>query len=348
MITPELAAVHALGTEVHMYANKKALAYAAAHLPGTEGLNRRLVMFAGTGHGVELLDAYHQGAIMACGYDFSPKQIEFARSLAERYLANTQATPFWWGNKEIERLYQHDMAVPMRAHFYVQSQFQALRRIHGETANDYLINSPLITWDSLSGPWPHPKAYDVLVGNFMLHWVVRRTSLERALDSFAPLVRPGGLAVFTLPFHLVRLNDEAEDEKLRRHCVYDTAAYHCLHNHLARQFTDSEKMALPWQTSLRQMPGASVRVSEASHGSVRWRHIATHTEYYASPYSIMDTLVGLAAYEAVIRTGKPMYQVLDQVVEALAATRKTLARTHNLGVSEAATYLYYFVFQQKE
>ncbi len=360
LFSPAFEFVHATATEVHGRAAQICLDMAEKGLP--EGIRGKKVVHVGAGSGLELGMSFSRGAGDIVGLNRTEEEVRFAYVMAGVIDHSLVIDRILTGERTVGPLYKNQGAVRLFDARYLAERIgrnQLLNlaycypRILG-SAERFRRRLPIRPCDvrkddilsacKVRGE-EKPAPADVLVGNFALHWITKGGSLDVALDKLAPAVRPGGVAVFSIPYHLFGVDDPETDEVLRRGCVYDTESYNVFRNFLLERLPDQQ---MPKETHFRKMEPMLIGESEARCGSSKFRLIRAYREFLAPTIvDITAVLAGIGTYEAVLRTGKHSREVAPYVFQALQDTCgkvpvKTLAR------ERAGTHVHFFAYQRCE
>lgn len=354
LISPAFSFVHGMYTELHHpFADDVCLALAASHL-GQPGILGKELVHIGAGFGAELRSALFAGARSVIGLDQASDQVEFARSLANvmddpeyilNLLVSDRVVPRLYGSLDFLGLENVLTCAARRC----RNEFWQIRGLFDVLSvgqcNDLmpLRQCDVLKDDVLAALDGNPR--DVLVGNIMLHWLVRGgATLKMGLDKLAPAVKEAGVAVFSVPYHFIEQEDSQADEVDRVCCVYDTNYYRALRRYLLEILSEQK---LPPAADFRKVESMLIREREVKEGSDAFEYVATYRRYFAPlSASMHGVLLGLGLYEAVLRTGKADVEVVDWVVQAVRSAFKKVRR----GVARRerpATFVYFFVFRRR-
>lgn len=354
LISPAFSFTHGMCTELHHpFADDVCLALAASHL-GQTGIQGKDLVHIGAGFGAELRSALFAGAKSVIGLDQAADQVEFAQSLANvmhdpeyvlKLLKNDRVVPRLYSNPKFLVLENvttmaaercRNEFYQLRAHFNVLSAGQCNDLMPLRLCD--VLNDDILT--ALAG---NPR--DVLIGNIMLHWLVRGgITLKAGLDKLAPAVKEGGAAVFSVPYHFIEQENPQADAVDRVRCVYDTSYYLALRKHLLEKLPDQK---FPPSADFRKVESMLIREQEVKEGSIAFEHVMTYRRYFAPLLASMhEVLLGLGLYEAVLRTGKPDTEVVDYVIQAIRSALDEV-KGEITRRERPATFVYFFVFRRR-
>lgn len=182
---------------------------------------------------------------------------------------------------------------------------------------------------------------DVLIGNMMAHQLIQRKPWQSSLDCLAAALRPGGIAVFSLPFHLTDV-DDPDDEDMRGICLYDSPIYQDFRSVLLASLR-GDSLVSPGASvpNFRFISPMALRTAEARNVGNTFTYVASHTELSApSGVDPRNILRFLGLVEACLLAWKTPTQVIGSVTSAIRAIEG-----HG-EIPALHTYLRYHVFRR--
>lgn len=302
--------VHGIYTELHSLAADICCALAASHSCG--GLIDRSTVHVGAGYGADMRIALLHGAQSALGLEREEHQCELASMLPEQLWCSLRTDPV------VSRLYNEAIVRTVVRRY--RAEWHAVKQVlpFPPAEDRYNVIAADVTQADVQADSKlnHPR--DVLIGNIVLHWLVRSMPIKLALDALAPLVRPGGVAVFSVPYHFVEMDDGQKDEWARKKTIYRSVAY--------SRFSEALCEIMGSRASnggaSGKVFGMLIRDSDILRGSNEFEFVQMHTRYIAPlNASVYDVLRGLGMFEAMLVTKRNAEELVDIVLQAINRSR---------------------------
>lgn len=330
--------VHGIYTELHPLAADICCALAASNSNG--GLIDRTTVHVGAGYGADMRIALLHGAQSVLGLEIEEHQCKLATMLPDELWRSLHTDPV------VSRLY--DEAIMRTVVRRYRAEWHAVKQMlpFPPPKERYSVIAADVTQADVRVDNILDRPRDVLIGNMALHWLVRSMSVESALDALAPLVMPGGVAVFSVPYHLVEAVDAQKDEWARQRTIHRSVAYsrfnEALFEILGLRAIDS---SAPGKVS-----GMLIKDSDIFHGSSTFQFEQMHTRYIAPlNASVYDVLRGLGMFEAMLATKRKAEELVDIVFQAINRSRSLGDRyTDDEDTGCPGTFVRFYVLRRCE
>lgn len=327
-----LLAHHILSGGVHRGAAQECAAIAATHLNGLEG---KTTVHPGAGFGADIWAVHMYDVAQAIGLEKSPHQTKLGYDIAfDNVFGN--------GVTDVGKMVA-DCPVAQALYVDIESGMN-----HATSAEDFQMKirteldniSLAIKWSRQIQP-ARPLPIDIRVcditsqsevdqvlgqtkgdaaiANFVLHTLVgEERSTSDALELLAPLVKPGGIVVLSLPSQVIEVTGQERDEKIRQCSVFHNPQFkkrlQRLQAALEKKYSaDAISPVLQGKRPWRLISEEDVRA-----GSPSLEHVSSHLRSFMAPCDTeRDVIAGLLMFEAVFSSRRPAFELAQLVRSVL-------------------------------
>lgn len=337
LVPAPVTVVHHFVSELHVLAADVACGLAGAHL-GKAGLRGARTIHVGAGFGGDTRAACLWGAAESTGIEAGADQVAFDRSIRES--SDEELSAEIRGDSVTSRLYP-----PAAIDFAVTSLLEERRHLKRLpwAASARVKQGDILGGQLLEIAGGAPR--DAMVGSIMLHWLmVGGASLADGLDLLAPALKSGGVAVFSVPYHLVQPKDPAEEAPFRSRIAQAAPFYGALVGQLMPRLVKLGANVLA--TGSSKFAPILVHDADAEAGSRAFELVQIQTRYFAGRNAtFVDVLRGTALYESSIRTGLHARDLVEHVADAVDAALNALSP--QALAEPVGTFLRFYVFRKR-